>query len=213
MWKRNDTGIKYEDTKNENHAGFYSSTLLQNQMNFVNSQIYQDVKLTLDGGCQYIPNLLCKTNDLTLFNNLEQELKEKEKEIVNWSKHHKYENPDDLGTFDEIVKKLCNHFNVKPLHTRLNYYLPNDWKPFHHDSHAYSNNDKEDITIGVSFGSKRNLEFKHVDSELKFKFPQNNGDVFAFNNNVNKKFQHGVPKDFSCKGNRISIILWGKQIK
>jgi hypothetical protein len=113
--------------------------------------------------------------------------------------------------FDEIVKKLCEHFNVKPLHVRLNYYFPNDWKPFHHDSHAYSNNEKEDITIGASFGESRELEFLHDETKLKFKFPQNNGDVFAFNNDINKKFMHGVPKDSKCKGNRISIIIWGKK--
>jgi hypothetical protein len=54
------------------------------------------------------------------------------------------------------------------------------------------------------------LEFKHDETELKFSFPQNNGDVFAFNNDVNKKFQHGVPKDIQCRENRISIIVWGK---
>jgi hypothetical protein len=149
MWKNN-SGIKYEDTKNINQAGFYASTVLKNQMNMLNSSIYQDIQLAINGGTQYIPELVCKKNDFTLFNKLENELKSNN--IVNWSKHHKYENPDGLETFDFIVKKLCDHFKIKPLHTRVNYYLPHDWKPFHHDSHAYSNNDKEDITIGASFG-------------------------------------------------------------
>lgn len=210
MWGKNNSGIKYEDTKNTNQAGFYASTVLQNQINIIDGNLYNDIKLAINGGCQYIPELVCKTKDLTLFEQLKEELKTKE--MINWSKHHKFENPDGMPTFDIIVKRLCEHFNVKPLHTRLNYYLPTDWKPFHHDSHAYSNNDKEDITIGASFGTKRELEFIHDESRIKFKFPQNNGDVFAFDNEVNKKFMHGVPKDSKCNGNRISIIVWGKKL-
>jgi hypothetical protein len=210
MWKNTNANIKYENSQNTNQAGLYASALLHSQANMVNSNLYEDVQIALKGGCQYIPELVCKRNDLSLFKKLEEELKLNVKDIVNWSKHHKYENPEGLETFDEIVKKLCDHFNVKPLHVRLNYYFPKDWKPFHHDSHAYSNNDKEDITIGASFGESRELEFIHDQTNLKFKFPQNNGDVFAFNNEINKKFMHGIPKDHTCKGNRISIIIWGK---
>jgi hypothetical protein len=210
MWKNKNSNIKYENTQNTNQAGLYVSTLLQNQSNMVNASLYTDIQTALKGGCQYIPELICKRNDLTLFKKLEEELKLNVKDIVNWSKHHKYENPEGLQIFDEIVKKLCEHFNIKPLHVRLNYYLPKDWKPFHHDSHAYSNDDKEDITIGASFGESRELEFIHDETKIKFKFPQNNGDVFVFNNDINKKFMHGIPKDHKCKGNRISIIVWGK---
>lgn len=33
--------------------------------------------------------------------------------------------------------------------TRLNFYPDStSWKPFHHDSHAYANNVKEDFTMG-----------------------------------------------------------------
>jgi hypothetical protein len=211
MWKKNDIDIKYENVKNTNQVGFYTSNLLKSEENLINGNLYQDIKTALEGGCQYIPGLICKTNDFTYYNKLEEELKMKD--IVNWSKHHKYENPDGLETFDIIIQKLCDHFKVIPLHTRLNYYFPRDWKPFHHDSHAYSNNEKEDITIGASFGSSRELEFLHVGSNSKFKFPQKNGDVFAFNNEINKKFMHGVPKTTNCNGNRISIIVWGKKIR
>lgn len=211
MWKNNNANIIYEkNTEKTNQARLYTSSLLHSQINMLNANLYQDVQITLNGGCQYIPGLTCKQNDMTLFTKLEEELKSKN--IINWSKHHKFENPEGLETFDHVIKILCDHFKIKPLHSRLNYYYPNDWKPFHHDSHAYSNNEKEDITIGASFGTSRELEFIHDETQLKFKFPQNNGDVFAFDNDINKIFQHGVPKDPKCKGNRISIIVWGKKL-
>jgi hypothetical protein len=114
MWRKNNVDIKYEDTKNTNQAGIYASTILHNQINMLNSGVYQDVKLVLNGGCQYIPELVCKRNDLSLFKKLEDELKSKN--MINWSKHHKYENPDDLETFNFIVKKLCDHFIMIHMH-------------------------------------------------------------------------------------------------
>jgi hypothetical protein len=69
------------------------------------------------------------------------------------------------------------------------------WKPFHKDSHAYgANGEKEDFTVGVSFGAERALEFQHDGTGVTFGFPQNNGDLFAFSSVVNNRFKHGVPK-------------------
>ena len=48
--------------------------------------------------------------------------------------------------------------------------------------------------MGASFGSARELAFLHDSSEIQFKFPQNNGDVFAFDSVVNDKFKHGMYK-------------------
>jgi hypothetical protein len=82
----------------------------------------------------------------------------------------------------------------------------------HHDSHAYSDGKKEDFTMGASFGDSRELEFLHEDSGNKFRFPQHNGDIFAFNHEINKKFMHGVPKGRKSSGARFSIIAWGKKL-
>ena len=73
------------------------------------------------------------------------------------------------------------------------------------------------------------LEFKHEGSGATFAFPQNNGasdaankhvpiawvvgDVFAFDTNVNKAFQHGVPKAKASCGPRFSIIAWGRRME
>ena len=46
-------------------------------------------------------------------------------------------------------------------------------------------------------------------SGQQFSFPQNNGDVFAFTTEVNKRFKHGVPKLVrGVGGPRFSIIAW-----
>ena len=128
----------------------------------------------------------------------------------------KYENPTFSDTFNNIVDKLAKEFKIEVSQTRLNYYRnQNDWKPFHHDSHAYGDK-KENYTLGVSFGSSRVMEFiqddiddKENKNREKFSFPQNNGDIFGFNREVNQKFMHGIPKTNTEAGERFSIILWG----
>lgn len=47
------------------------------------------------------------------------------------------------------------------------------------------------MTVGASFGTTRELSFLHEPSGQSFTFPQANGDVFAFDSDVNAKFQHG----------------------
>jgi alkylated DNA repair dioxygenase AlkB len=85
-------------------------------------------------------------------------------------------------------------FPVEIFATRLNLYRDGlDWKPFHHDSHAYAGGKKEDFTIGASFGAERSLAFQHP-SGHEFTIPQRNGDIFAFTSEVNKRFKHGVPR-------------------
>jgi hypothetical protein len=53
----------------------------------------------------------------------------------------------------------------------------------------------------------------HPPSGERFAFPQHNGDVFAFDSEVNRRFQHGVPKlssNVNC-GPRFSVIAWGRR--
>ena len=211
---------KYEfinPKKNINNALFYLPVLKSN-FDMV-SNLYSDIRNTLYAGCMYIPNLIAEKNDLKLFNQILEEINinfksDDNSTLVNWSKHYKIENPDSLSpTFQKIVNELASFFKITVLATRLNYYTDADFKPFHHDSHAYSNGIKEDITIGCSLGSTRSLSFKHVESGRFFEFPQHNGDIFSFDHETNKKFQHGVPKLRKSDPDniRISIIIWGKK--
>ena len=168
------------------------------------------IKKILDNGCIYLQNYFCKNDDYTIVNELKKEIQSQNP--VNWSKHLKYENPEFSKTFNKIIDDMAKHFNVKIIQTRLNYYHDeNNWKPFHHDSHAYGNKE-ENFTMGASFGATRELTFIHEQSGNKFSFPQNNGDIFAFNKEINQKFMHGVPKIKTKTGERFSIIAWGKKL-
>lgn len=133
--------------------------------------------------------------------------------MVNWSKHLKHENPEFSETFHKVVKAMADYFDVEVYATRMNFYRDGtDWKPFHHDSHAYGGRaQREDFTMGASFGGSRELIFLHEPSGSTFTFPQNNGDVFAFTSDVNKRFKHGVPKAKANNDPRFSIIAWGRR--
>jgi hypothetical protein len=125
------------------------------------------------------------------------------------------------ATFRSVVAKMAQYFDVEVYATRLNYYADgSDYKPYHHDSHAGraffehgGMGPREDFTMGASFGATRELSFLHVESNCTFSFPQHNGDVFAFDANVNQNFQHGVPKSAKAGGPRFSIIAWGRRVK
>lgn len=196
---------------NQNKASNFASALIKTEFDrYGNSSLMNDYQKVINNGCIYLPNFFCKTDDYNIVDKLKKEIQSQNP--VNWSKHSKYENPEFSPTFNEIVYTIAKHFNIKVIQTRLNYYRDgNDWKPFHHDSHAYGNK-QENFTVGASFGASRELVFLHEESGNKFSFPQNNGDIFAFNKEINQKFMHGVPKDKFKSGERFSIIVWGKKM-
>ena len=198
---------------NKNQATKYIGPLMKSEMALVNCSLNEDYEKILKGGCIYLPNYFCKTDDTIIFEKLKKEIDLNG--MVNWSKHFKHDDPSFSSIFNLIVDKMAKHFNVEVIQTRLNYYKDgSDWKPMHKDRHAYGDgNDKirEDFTMGASFGFSRNIDFIHEESNLKFSFPQNNGDIFAFNSDINKKFLHGIPKVSKPIGERFSIIAWGRQ--
>ncbi len=209
-----DNNNNNNNNNNKNNTVKYANNIMKSEMAIVNGNLYDDYNTILKGGCAYIPNFFCDTPNYEIFHKLKSEIDILN--MVNWSKHFKYENPEFSETFNDIVKKMEQHFNVKVMQTRLNYYKDgNDWKPLHHDRHAYGEGKdkiREDFTMGATFGATRALEFVHDETKLTFSFPQNNGDVFAFNADVNKKFMHGVPKIHKPIGERFSVIAWGKKI-
>jgi len=200
-------------TLNSNKAKEYSANLLTSERDRLNESLVSSHKKLLNNSCLYLPNFLAKQMDTTLFDKLKEEMKEKKSNIVNWDVHYKLENPQDLKIFEEIVNKVSKALQVKVKATRINYYSNgNDWKHYHRDSHKMVDGEREDITIGISLGASRELSFLHVASNNKFSFPQNNGDLFAFTDEVNSDFKHGVPKTRASVGERFSIIIWGVQI-
>ncbi|KAL6072074.1 Fe2OG dioxygenase domain-containing protein [Balamuthia mandrillaris] len=198
----------------QNQATGFSAKLFKSEIAQCDSSLLEDYCSILEGGCIYLPQFLCAAEDYTLLQSLAKELADGEDHsMINWSKHLKHENPSFSNSFNCIIQKMADYFDVEVYATRLNFYPDGiSWKPFHHDSHAYGGQGKrEDFTMGASFGATRQLVFLHPPSGMTFEFPQVNGDVFAFNSEVNRRFQHGLPKSKNNVGPRFSVIAWGRR--
>ena len=122
------------------------------------------------------------------------------------------------ATFDLIQDKIAAYFGIenKSVGTRFNWYPSDaDWKPFHHDSAAFNPEraKNQNITVGISLGSTRELAFLSAKTGERIYFPQTNGMLFSFGRDVNIRYKHGInalhEADQTDKG-RISIILWGQ---
>jgi len=118
-------------------------------------------------------------------------------------------------TFNMVIDKISRYFNMQPKSTRLNWYENSDhWKPFHHDAAAIKPHiaKKQNITVGVSFGAERDIAFEHSETKAVISFPLEDGTIYAFGNDVNSGWKHGIPQLAPEKSNndgRISIIAWG----
>ena len=202
-----------------NMAAAFARKALRDEYSKADGQLLSDFESVLRGEAIYLPNFHCAKRDYALLAGLAKDMEEHESAsegggMINWSKHLKHENPEFSETFKRVTQAMAPHFDVEINPTRLNFYRDGtDWKPFHHDSHAYGGREKrEDFTMGASFGSERELTFLHEPSGQQFSFPQRNGDVFAFTTEVNKRFKHGVPKlTRGAGGPRFSIIAWGRR--
>ncbi len=213
--------------EHENHCPRFASRILRDGKHaLVMSKTLEEDYRVLTGGAFYLKSFSCAATDLSILQGLTRDMAEHAREggagFIEWSKHHKFEDPDAMSAvFRGVVARMARYFDVEVYATRLNYYADaSDWKPFHHDSHAGRSffehggkGPREDFTMGASFGESRELAFLHVESQARFSFPQDNGDVFAFDSRVNKQFQHGVPKSNKVCGPRFSIIAWGRRVR
>lgn len=120
-------------------------------------------------------------------------------------------------TFNTIIDYLSTYFDMIPGATRFNYYENSkDWKPYHHDAAAIKPDKAktQNITVGVSFGLTREISFESADPNkfnrktINFNLPDNT--VYAFGNEVNSRFRHGIPQlEEEINEPRVSIIVWG----
>ena len=118
-----------------------------------------------------VPELFGEEDDWSLYYKLVEEMREiqskgesKGSEWISWHEgaHLISKNPTESRTFNMIIDRLCEYFNIKKqsIGTRFNWYRDSsDWKPFHHDSAAFNPQRarNQNITVGVSFGSMREL--------------------------------------------------------
>jgi hypothetical protein len=200
-----------------NHAAAHAVDMIKSEAARVNATLAADFEAFLSGQCVYLRDFLGRHTDDLLFRALKADIEEhfakNEGGLKEWSKHHLIENPDASPVFTALCEFLCRYFDVEAYATRLNYYKDgSEWKPFHHDSHAYGGRAlREDFTMGISLGATRDLAWLHEPSKQIFTFPQRNGDCFAFTSKINTAFMHGVPRGRPDSGDRFSIIVWGRR--
>ena len=228
------TTTKKKKTMMTNSIAKYATAILSggSESKRVDAGLSETVSKIVSGNAVYIEGFHCEEDDFRLLEQLAEDLEEsrysttsskrKGEEdfgggVMNWSKHLKQENPEFSETFRTVVERMASYFDVDVYATRLNFYRDgSDWKPYHHDSHAFgANGRKEDFTMGASFGAQRALSFLHEPSASSFEFPQKNGDVFAFSSEVNAAMQHGVPRlsghEQFVANPRFSVIAWGRR--
>lgn len=182
-----------------------------------NKQIYSNDVILVE-------SLFCKEDDSNYYEELLDEIKSTGKEEDGlWKLWHgdthliaddKLNWKDSCKTYCAILEKLSEYFNMEIKATRLNWYRnSSEWKPYHHDAAALKKNkaEEQNITVGVSFGLKRNVTFQHAKNKTLVSFDLQNGMTYSFCNQVNIDWRHGIPpiKEEIEEG-RISIIAWGK---
>merc|ERR1712032_1122104 len=124
-----------------------------------------------------------------------------------------------------VVASLAKLFGIRVGYSIVNLYVDgDDWTEYHRDNYRPNGNrfsvsdessavpDAHNATVGASFGARRELRFRHLETGSEFGFSQGNGDVFAFTEPVNSAFQHSIPRHLPAAsiGPRISVILWGR---
>jgi len=204
-----------------NAALSFASDVLRSEAARLDGQLEDDFACLMRGNAVYLPHFVSNPKDMTVYHQLKNEIvlatgatMVGKGGLIEWSRHQVFENPTDISkTFNDIVEMLAEYFDVELYATRLNYYRDgSQWKPQHHDSHAYGGRaEQEDFTMGVTLGADRSLLFTHEASGREFSFPQRNGDCFAFTGAVNQAFTHGVPRVHRPVGDRFSIIAWGRR--
>jgi hypothetical protein len=179
-------------------------------------------KSVLGGNAHYYQELVCRSDDFTVFEALVEEL---EYRPCWMSGGMPLWRPTAIGaeetlakspTYERVVRELAGHFGVQPIRSIVNFYRNGDDFTSPHSDQYFSG---VNMTIGASFGEERLLVFEHRDSREQFSFPQHNGDVFAFTAEVNDKFAHSVPKakrraasvGRRGPGGRVSVVIWAKR--
>ena len=173
-----------------------------------------------------INDLFCQENDLSIYNKLLKEIKHSGvDENKLWKLWHGDTHiiADDkknwkkvCPTFNFVINKIKNYFNMDVKATRFNWYKDSShWKPFHHDAAAVKPDKAktQNITVGISFGAERDVAFEHAKSRTKISVPLPNGSIYVFNKDVNIDWRHGIlqiPPNKKHNKGRISIIAWGK---
>tara|TARA_B100002051_G_C16588062_1_gene561240 strand:- start:71 stop:790 length:720 start_codon:yes stop_codon:yes gene_type:complete len=144
-------------------------------------------------------------------------------EYISWAvgTHLLVKNPQGSPTFRQIIKHMCDYYDIDPnsIAVRYNMYKDDvDWKAFHNDSAAFNKEraERQNITVGLSIGRTRELAFKHGQNGTLIYMPMPSGTLYSFSKAVNINWLHGInaiPPNEQTKHGRISIIVWGSTRK
>jgi len=213
--------VKNRDNEAASHA-FRGLHGKKSNFSIVESATDRVLSAVLDGNAHYYKSLASEVDDLSTYEALVTELEYKPIWMTGGLTLHR---PAAVGsdaqlqrspTYERLVRFLAGFFGVEPIRSLVNYYRSaEDFTAFHADQYYGGVN----MTIGASFGEERALVFEHRESKEQFRFPQHNGDVFAFTDAVNQHFVHGVPRASRSKSvgawrhtpGRISVIVWGRR--
>lgn len=121
---------------------------------------------------------------------------------------------EQIPTFNMVINRIKTFFNMDIKATRLNLYEDtSQWKPFHFDAAAIKPDkaDKQNFTIGISFGRCRSAAFERdTPDKTVISIPIDDGHGYAFCKQTNVLWRHGILQEFpTVNEGRISIIAWG----
>jgi len=119
---------------------------------------------------------------------------------------------ENCPRFVNLINTITRIFGMKVTSTRINEYRNgDDWKPYHHDAAAIKEHMKkiQNITVSVSFGATRSVAFQNAKNLSSLSIPLMDGTIYSFGQRVNIEYKHGILKEESSVGPRISVILWG----
>ena len=199
-----------------------------------------------------IPNLFCDDKDMSIYKKLLSEIistgltdvfklwhgdthliaDDNAFNIAPNGEHIKWK--EMCPTFNMIVEKMAKYFKMEVKATRFNLYQDgNDFKPKHFDAAAVDPQKArtQNLTVAVSFGITRDVEFEHAKTRTTIRIPLPNGYTYAFARDTNILFRHGIPplpcalrdkmasqpkeqvnnaiKGDTKSNGRISIVAWG----
>lgn len=138
---------------------------------------------------------------------------------THWIANDKTQWKRNAPSFKAVIEKIQSFFNMDVNATRFNLYdTIEEWKPYHHDAAALDPEKakRQNITVGISFGATRSISFQQNGTKTRVDIPLEHGMVYAFGNQINSEWKHGVPplgknvmRTQGLIEGRISIIAWG----
>jgi len=116
-------------------------------------------------------------------------------------------------TYQMVVQRVSDYLGLTVNSTRLNWYKDGtEFKPFHHDAAAMSEEKAavQNISVGISFGATRELALEESEAKRVITIPLHDGTVYSIGRDANVLWRHGILRTREAlEEGRISIVLWG----